>query len=177
MATQGIVSQYTYGKEKQPREAHVIKHILSTNMEQRPAEITISHLQPIIRPPKCRSKTITNPREPTTTRSIRLKHHKRLLHRLRISCTLQIRLNDLLSSRVGEECRKDGLWVNGCADTEGGLTIVCGVVLYCERRDGGLVRLNEAGVPNFLGCPLTCEIGTDEHGAVLNIAIFSKGVY
>ena len=59
-----------------PRFAHIIINILSSNMQKSPTKITIPHLQSIIQTPKGGSKTITNTRKPTATRGIGLEHQK-----------------------------------------------------------------------------------------------------
>ena len=69
-------------------------------MQQRPGEITISHLQPIIERPKRSSEAIAQPREPTTRSGVGFEHHEWFTGGLSDGCRVEVRRDDLTACIV-----------------------------------------------------------------------------
>lgn len=104
-----IISYQSIYLRIERRGTHVIINILPRNMQHRSTKITIPHLQRIIQSPHRRSKTITQPREPTTTRRICLEHQELLSGSLGDIRAVEIGLDDVLRGGMIEVGWEDGL--------------------------------------------------------------------
>lgn len=96
-------------------------------MQQRPTEIAISHLHPIIQTPKRSPKAITDARESTTTRRIGLEHQEWFACGERDGGGIEVRGDERFGGGVVEEVGEFGLRVFGRAEAYGGTAVVVGV--------------------------------------------------
>ena len=82
-------------------------------MQQRPREVTVRHLHPIIQSPQRRAKRVRDSREPTARCRVRLHHQERLAVLLREVRGVQVNRHDADPGRVVEVVGELGLGVLG----------------------------------------------------------------
>ena len=102
------------------RITHVIRHILTANVQQRAREVAISHLQTVVDRPQCRSKAVADTGEATARSRVRLEHHELLPKLLGNARRVEVRLHHLDARGMGEVVREDGLGVLDVAEPSAG---------------------------------------------------------
>ena len=60
-------------------DTHIVVNVLTTNVEQSMAEVTINHLQTVVEAPQGSGEGVTDTGETTTRSRVRFEHDERLL--------------------------------------------------------------------------------------------------
>ena len=131
------------------RDTHVIRHILSTNVQQPPSKVAVRHLQPVVDRPERGPEAVADPGEPAARRRVGLEHHELLARLLRGRDRRQVLRDEVLARRVREVVREHVLRVHRVAEArvgERGRAVVVRVLLDGEDRDRTAVAGEEAGV-------------------------------
>ena len=117
------------------RITHVIRHILTANVQQRARKVAVGHLQTVVDRPQRRPKAIADTREATARSGVRLEHHELLPELLGNARRVEVRLHHLNARGVGEVVREDGLGVLDVAEPavgELGCTVLVGIAETTE---------------------------------------------
>jgi hypothetical protein len=109
---------------------YIIINVLATNMHQRMGEVCIRHLESIIHRPQCGAIGITDSRETSTRRRVRLEHDERLPRTLSKIRRVYIRLNKIHGRSMRKIAREDVLGIlNWLAGVELCRTIIVRVAV------------------------------------------------
>lgn len=117
---------------------HIVRIVDTSDVQHSPAEVTVRHLQGIIRHPKGDTETIRNTGETTARRRVGFEHQERFVVLLREHRAVQVWSNCADGAAVSQIFREDILGVarrTKASIREGSSTVVIGITAsYCISK-------------------------------------------
>ena len=149
-------------------------------MQQRPSEVAVRHLEPVIDRPERRAKAVAHSRESAARCGVGLEHHELLPGLLRGGDRGEVLCDEVPARRVREVVREHILRVyrgaEACVGERGGAVVIW-VLLDREDRDTAVIAGDEACVEDGLQRPRALQARCDEVAACGDRSVVVDRVY
>ena len=98
-------------------KTHIVGVAHTADMQQRPREVAVRHLQPVVQRPQRRAERVRDAREPAARRRVRLEHHEWLAVLLSEERAVEVGLDGANGVAMVEVLGEDGLRVARGSET------------------------------------------------------------